>query len=98
MIAEVGVAVRGWVAYFGAAFNVNPDLELFRRVKCGGPNEPPMTSVERERRGPLRPSLVRERLLEHFATRFGFARTTLFSDHPYLNRRSAPSGTVTANP
>jgi lipoyl(octanoyl) transferase len=96
LVAEVGVAVRDWVAYFGAYFNINPDLELMRRVRAGGADEPPMTSLERERRGPLRPSLVRERLLEHFATRFGFPRTALFSDHPQLRARTAPSGTVPA--
>ena len=43
-----------------------------------------MTSLERERRGPLRTAMVRERLLEHFAAQFGFTRTTLFFDHPSL--------------
>src|SRR5438874_2505648 len=45
LIAHVGVAVRNWVAYFGAALNVHPDLAPFRRVHCAGPGEPPMTSV-----------------------------------------------------
>jgi hypothetical protein len=27
---------------------------------------------------------VRERLIEHFRARFGFARVALFSDHPAL--------------
>jgi hypothetical protein len=45
-----------------------------------------MTSLERERGGPVRPSLVRERLIEHFRNRFDFARVTLFTDHPALDR------------
>jgi hypothetical protein len=36
-----------------------------------------MTSLARERRGPLRPQLVRERLLEHFTARFGIGRVDL---------------------
>jgi lipoyl(octanoyl) transferase len=92
-IAAVGVAVRHWVTYYGAALNVNPDLLPFRRIRCQGAGAEPMTSLERERRGPLRPALVRERLLEHFTARFPFARTALFSDHPALPRR-APSGAV----
>ena len=96
-IAAVGVAVRHWVTYYGAALNVNPDLVPFRRVHCLGPAEPPMTSLERERRGPLRPALVRERLLERFAARFGFGRVSLFSDHPALQRR-APSDAVANRP
>jgi lipoyl(octanoyl) transferase len=94
LIAGVGVAVRDWVTYFGAYLNVHPDLHPFRKVRAGGGE--PMTSLERERRGPLRPTLVRERLLEHFATRFGFARTALFHDHPSLGRK-APSDALAAS-
>ncbi|HZT81228.1 MAG TPA: lipoyl(octanoyl) transferase LipB [Gemmataceae bacterium] len=97
LIAAVGVAVRGWVSYHGVLLNVNPDLAPFRLVRSGGPGDGPMTSLERERRGPLRPALVRERLLEHFAARFGFMRTSLFFDHPALPRR-APAAPVAARP
>jgi lipoyl(octanoyl) transferase len=83
-VAFVGVAVRHWVSYFGLAFNINPDLEPFRRVECVAAGEPPMTSLERERRAPLRPAMVRERFLEHFESRFGFERTSLFQSHPLL--------------
>jgi lipoyl(octanoyl) transferase len=85
LIAGIGVAVRDWVAYYGAVLNVHPDLEPFRLVRCGGTPAGLMTSLARERRAPLRPALVRERLLEHFARDFGFERTALFSDHPLLN-------------
>lgn len=87
-IACFGVAVRDWVSYYGCAVNISPDLELFRRFSCGGAGEAQMTSLARERRGPLRHSLVRERFLEHFANRFGFARTSLFHDHPALNKKA----------
>jgi lipoyl(octanoyl) transferase len=93
-VAHVGVAVRDWVSYYGAALNVHPDLAPFRRVRTGR-GEEPMTSVERERRGPLRASMVRERFLEYFAARFGFTRTALFFHHAALGPR-APSGPVTA--
>jgi lipoyl(octanoyl) transferase len=90
LIAGVGVAVRQWVSYYGAVLNITPDLEPFRRVRCGGLDEEPMTSLARERRGPVRAALVRERLLDHFADRFGLATTALFFDHPLLSRK-APS-------
>jgi lipoyl(octanoyl) transferase len=93
LLADCGVAVRDWVTYYGAVVNVNPDLELFRKVRCGVPAEAPMTSIERERRGPLRPALVRERLLDHFAAHFRFAHTSLFFHHPSLPRK-APSDAV----
>jgi lipoyl(octanoyl) transferase len=95
LLAGVGVAVRDWVAYYGLALNINPDLAPYRLVQNGGPEDGPMTSLERERHGPLRTSLVRERLLEHFTAAFPFERTALFFNHPLLNRL-APSGTLAA--
>jgi lipoyl(octanoyl) transferase len=83
-IAEIGIAVRHWVTYFGAALNVNPDLRLFRHVSSGVAGCRDMTSIERERHGPLRPSLVREHLIEHVAREFGFGQPLLFTDHPSL--------------
>jgi lipoyl(octanoyl) transferase len=87
-IAVVGAAVRDWVSYHGAFLNVNPDLLPYRRVLVTGAPDSMMTSLERERRGPLRMALVRERLLEHFAARFGFDRTALFTEHPSLSRNA----------
>lgn len=87
-IAACGVAVRDWVSYYGCVLNVDPDLEMFRRISCHGPAEPAMTSLARERHGPLRPAMVRERLVEHFAARFGFARLSLFFGHPALTTKA----------
>jgi lipoyl(octanoyl) transferase len=90
LIAAVGVAVRDWVAYFGVALNVHPDLAPFRLVQNGGSEDGPMTSLERERHGPLRPALVRECLLGHLTAAFGFERTALFFGHPLLQRPAFP--------
>ena len=57
------------------------------RLRIGGPASAAMTSLERERHGPLHPALVRERLLVHFTARFGFSQTALFFDHPLLRRK-----------
>ncbi|MFL5328077.1 MAG: lipoyl(octanoyl) transferase LipB [Gemmataceae bacterium] len=84
LLAHVGVAIHDWVSYFGAAINIDPDLELFRKIQCDGQAEP-MTSLARERRGPVRPALIRQRLVEAFAERFGFSRTSLFHHHPALS-------------
>lgn len=86
LLAGVGVAVRDWVSYFGAFINVNPDLAPFRMVRTSPDEQESMTSLARERRGPVRPSLVRERLLEHFTAAFPFERTALFTSHPSLER------------
>jgi lipoyl(octanoyl) transferase len=95
-VAHLGVAVRDWVTWYGAVFNVYPDLELLRRVQTA-PGSAPMTSLERERRGPLRAALVRERFLEHFAARFGFERLSLFFHHPALGARTG-AGAVASHP
>jgi lipoyl(octanoyl) transferase len=92
-IAAIGVAVRDWVAYYGAVLNVNPDLEGYRLVRTGK-GHPPMTSLQRECRRPVRPGEVRERLLAHLAARLGFARTYLFAEHPLL-QREAPTDALT---
>jgi lipoyl(octanoyl) transferase len=94
-IATVGIAVRNWVTYYGAVLNVNPDLEPYRRVSRGRRDQTPMTSMERERRGPVRQSLVRERLLDHFAQQFGFGRVSLFSDHPSLHEKAPVNALAT---
>jgi lipoyl(octanoyl) transferase len=85
MVAALGVAVRDWVSYFGLWINVSTPLEPYRLVRCGGSDEPPMTSLERERHGPPRPALVRQRLVQHFCEQFGFTTPTFFSTHTTLN-------------
>jgi lipoate-protein ligase B len=96
-IATVGVAVRDWVTYYGAVLNINPPLEPYRWIRSGQLSDGPMTSLARERRGPLRSSLVRERFLEHFQAVFRLERLSLFSDHPSLHRE-APSDAVATRP
>jgi lipoyl(octanoyl) transferase len=96
LIGGVGVAVRDWVAYFGAVLNINPDLHPFRLVRTGPQDCEPMTSLACERRGPLHPALVRQRVIEHFTALFPFQRTALFSSHPSLERRPARASHLTA--
>jgi lipoyl(octanoyl) transferase len=84
LIAHVGIAVRDWITYYGLTLNVNPDLEPFRRVLAAGLDEPPMTSLERERRSQVRIATVRQQLVESFAARFGFERISPFHFHPAL--------------
>jgi lipoyl(octanoyl) transferase len=85
-IASVGVAVRDGVSLFGAYLNVDPDLTLAKLVRTDGG---PMTSIARERKGPLRHAFARQRLLEHFAEAFNFARTELLFHPPTLADRPA---------
>ncbi len=84
LAAAFGVSVRDWVSCFGAYLNVQPQLDLYRFVQATPLLRAPMTSLECERRGPVRPAMVRQRLVEHFQGRFGFSRVALFTDHPAL--------------
>ncbi|MEM0120616.1 MAG: lipoyl(octanoyl) transferase LipB [Thermoprotei archaeon] len=46
-IASIGVAVDRWIAYHGAALNVNTDMSYFYKIRpCGMPSEV-MTSMEK---------------------------------------------------
>lgn len=84
LLAALGVSVRDWVTAYGAYINIHPALDQYHAVTVVGDHDQPMTSLERERRGRVQPSLVRERLIEHFRSRFGFGRVSLFTEHPLL--------------
>jgi lipoyl(octanoyl) transferase len=84
LLSAIGISVRDWVTSYGVYLNVQPALDPFHHVNVSAHDQVPMTSLERERRGPVRPALVRERLIEQFRARFGFSRVALFSSHPAL--------------
>jgi lipoyl(octanoyl) transferase len=93
LLAGLGSAIRNWVSYYGLCLNINPVLDPYRLVRCAHKTVEPMTSLERERRGRVRPSLARERFVEHFQSRFGFSRVSLFTEHSSLKgstERSSP--------
>jgi lipoyl(octanoyl) transferase len=93
LLAGIGCAVRDWVSYFGLCLNINPVLDPYRLVKATSRATLPMTSLERERHGRMRPSMARERFIERFQEGFGFSRLSLFTEHPLLkesSKKSAP--------
>lgn len=96
LVAALGMAVRDGVTAFGACLNVHPDLDQYRFVRSHPLPEQPMTSLVRERRGPLRPALVRQRLLEHLGSAFPFSRVSFFSDHPALRGAQQRCANLTA--
>jgi lipoyl(octanoyl) transferase len=89
-IAVLGVSVCDWVSGFGAYLNIQPTLDDFRLVQTFAPSRAPMTSLQSERRGPVRPAMVRQRLVEHFQTCFDFTRVALFTEHPALSAHGPP--------
>jgi lipoyl(octanoyl) transferase len=92
-VATFGVAVRNGVTSFGFVLNVAPDLELFRNVGCDG-DATPMTSLQRECPTLVRPTAVRQRLLDLLTDRFGFGRLSVFHTHPTFLPRVPRHATV----
>ena len=80
-IAQFGIAVHEQITAFGLVLNIDPDVESFRLVQCGG-DFLPMTSLQREAAGRVRIASVRQRLVELIATRFAFDRVSVFHALP----------------
>lgn len=93
-IATIGISIRNWVTYYGINLNVNPCLQMMRLIRTTE-DEQPMTSLVRERRGPVNPAFVRQRLLEHFSQVFGFSQTVVFTDHPTLTQTKSAHAIAT---
>ncbi len=80
-VCHIGVAVRTGVTAGGVLLNVTPDLSLFRTIRVGGDRRP-MTSLQRECPGAVRPAAVRQRLLDALESRFA-ARLSIFTSVPW---------------
>jgi len=85
-LAALGIAVRGWVAYFGAYLNVCPAMGLFRLVNSDtlALDETSMSCLVAERRGAPRMATVRAALVHHLTEAFGCDRYHLYTGHPAL--------------
>jgi lipoyl(octanoyl) transferase len=79
-LAVLGAAVRRWVSYHGVFLNVQPDLEMLRRVRTAR-GASPMTSLERERHAPISMQRVRERAIELVAEQFHCSETAVFFEN-----------------
>jgi lipoyl(octanoyl) transferase len=80
-VASLGIAVRHWIAYYGAYLNVCPPMGLFRLI------EPQMSCLVAERCGPVRMTGVRAALVRRLAERFGCDRYHLYTGHPLLRTK-----------
>lgn len=75
-IASIGIAVRRWVTFHGAALNVTSELDVYTRVQPCGFDASVMTNLERE----LSPSPAPE--LGEVAERFARAFEARLRAHP----------------
>ncbi len=70
-IASIGIACRRWVTFHGLALNVNADLSYFTRINPCGFEASVMTSMARERGGPVDMGAVKDALGRDLAATLG---------------------------
>ncbi len=71
-ICAIGIAVRRGVTYHGAALNVAPDLDYFRRIVPCGLDWADVTSIERETQRTVPMDNVKDLLAGSFRRTFGY--------------------------
>lgn len=70
-IASIGVAVKKWITFHGAAINVSTDLDEFRRVMPCGLDPNVMTSLDRVLGRPVTLKEFNEVLMKKYEAIFG---------------------------
>ena len=88
-LAALGVAVRDWVAWYGAYVNVCPAMGLFRLVRSDPADGGAMGCLVAERQGSVRMATVRAALIRRLSEAFGCDRYHLYTGHPWLGRGAA---------
>ena len=71
-ICAIGIAVRRGVTYHGAALNVAPELNYFRRIVPCGLDWAQVTSIEREAGRSVEMNVVKSLFVQGFRRTFGY--------------------------
>lgn len=69
-IASIGIAVKQWITYHGAAINLNTKLTEFKKINPCGLNSKVMTSAKRLTKKAVDPDRFREVLLGKYSDVF----------------------------
>lgn len=91
LLANVGVAVRGGIAFHGAFINVNPAMRRYAFVDVFPPHPDPdsgksvMGCLLAERQAAVRMTGVRAALVNTLSAAFECERYHLFTGHPWLS-------------
>jgi len=95
LLAAIGVAVRRGVVWHGGFLNIQPPLELHRRIKtvpvAAGAGTHTMGSVEADVQRRVRLQDARAALVEHFTDAFEFPRSHIQSGFPVPIRAAGPA-------
>lgn len=73
-IAAIGIKISSWVTMHGFALNVNTELDLFTGIIPCGITDKEVTSMQKELGHQVPLDEVKEKLLEHFMTHFGYSK------------------------
>jgi len=93
-VAEIGVAVRGGIAYYGAYINVAPAMEIYRFVSADSRDGGRTSSLVAGPRRLVRMSGVRAALIPALAEAFDCPRHHLHTGHPLLEAVRHPPNAV----
>lgn len=85
LLAAVGVTIRHGIGTFGMSLNVNPELRLYRYVRCvSGKPRSTMGSLLTEHAAAGRMAAARSTLIATLPSAFGCQTSQVFSGHPLL--------------
>jgi lipoate-protein ligase B len=84
-VAYFGGAVKSWISYHGLFLNVDPDPSFLSLV-AGRPDGERPTSLQALLLRPVSMARVRESMIRHVASRFGYERFHIYTGHPWLKR------------
>ncbi|MFK7779057.1 MAG: hypothetical protein QM501_13210 [Gimesia sp.] len=81
----VGAAIKSWISYYGMYINVSPDMKLLRLVDSNQYDHR-LTSLSATLTREASMSSVRESLVRHLVSQFGYEQTHFFTQHPLLHK------------
>lgn len=84
-IAHIGLAMKSGISYHGLFLNVSPILSWSRLAQAGD-DARQITSLQRERTGPIAVGAVRESLIRHLSAGWGYQRHHVYTGHHLLRR------------
>ncbi|MEX0704673.1 MAG: hypothetical protein WD069_21415 [Planctomycetales bacterium] len=90
-VAQLAVAVKGWVAYHGLFVNVRPDMRTQRLADPPRPDVQ-LSSLEAQRQRPVSMHAIRESLVRNLASRLEYAEHHVYTGHPLLVRTRRVEG------